>query len=72
MATLQDLVDDVTDEKTVIASAKTLLEGLSGQLAAAIASGNPAKIQEVKDLIDKNKADLAAAVAANTPTPPTA
>ena len=68
-ATLDDLISDVTDESTVITSVETLLTGLSAQLAAAIAANDPAKIQQVKDAIDSNKARLAAAVAENTKTP---
>lgn len=68
-ATLDELISDVTDESTVITSVETLLTGLSAQLAAAIAANDPAKIQQVKDAIDSNKARLSAAVAANTKTP---
>ena len=67
MATLDDLLSDVADESTVVASVETLLTNLSQQLAAAIAANDPAKIQAVKDAIDANKARLSAAVVANTP-----
>src|SRR5206468_12873247 len=69
MATLDDVQADVTAQTTVVASAVTLLQGLSAQLAAAIASGDPARIQAIKDAIDSNTTTLAAAVAANTTTP---
>lgn len=68
-ATLDELISDVTDESTVVSSVEALLTGLSAQLAAAIAANDPAKIQQVKDAIDSNKARLSAAVAANTKTP---
>ena len=70
MALIDDVAADVTAQTTVIDSAVTLLNGLSDQLAAAIASGDPAKVQAVKDSIDTNTAKLAAAVAANTPAAP--
>jgi len=67
MATLDDVQADVTAQTTVVASAVTLLQGLSAQLAAAIASGDLTKIQAIKDGIDANTTTLANAVAANTP-----
>jgi uncharacterized protein YoxC len=66
-ATIDDLLNDVNEEATVIDGVKTLLDGLSKQLADAIAANDPAKIQQVKDAIDANKNALASAVAANTP-----
>jgi len=68
-ATLDDLVAAVAAENTVIDSAITLLNGVSAQLAAAIAANDPAKIQAVLDNVNAEKAKLAAAVAANTGTP---
>jgi len=70
-ATLDDLVSDTTAQTTVVGSVVTLLQGLSAQLAAAIASGNPAKIQAAADAISANTKALADAVAANTPGGPT-
>jgi len=67
MATLDELLADVADETTVIASVELLLTNLSTQLAAAIASGDPTKVQAVRDAISVNKARLSAAVVANTP-----
>jgi hypothetical protein len=71
MATIDELKVDVEAQTEVINSAVVLLNGLSAQLAAAIASNDPAKVQAVKDELDANTAALAAAVAANTvaPTP---
>ncbi len=68
-ATLDTLLADVTDEKTVVASVVTLLNNLTALLAGA--GTDPAKLQAIQDLVDANKAQLAAAVVANTPTPPT-
>ena len=67
MATLADIQSAVTAEKTVEDSVVTLLQSLSAQLAAAIASGNPAQVQAIVDQINTNAASLAAAVTANTP-----
>ena len=74
MATLDDLVTDVAAQATVVDSVVTLLQGLRDQLAAAIAAGDPAKVQAVLTAIDANTAKLTAAVAnspAGTGTPPT-
>lgn len=68
--TLDDLVAKVTAENTVIDSAVTLLSTLKTELDAAIASGDPAKIQAVSDLITTGQQKLANAVVANTPVVP--
>ena len=68
--TLDDLVAKVTAENTVIDSAVTLLSTLKTELDAAIASGDPAKIQAVSDLITTGQQKLADAVVANTPAVP--
>lgn len=70
MATLTDIQNDVASESTVIASATALLAGLSQQLKDALAANDPAAIQAVIDGIDANKANLSAAIAANTPAAP--
>lgn len=67
MPTLDDLAADVQSQGTVIASAETLLSGLSQQLKDALAANEPAKVQEIIDAIDAQKSNLAAAVAANAP-----
>jgi hypothetical protein len=66
MATLDEIVADVADESTVDDSIITLLTNISQQLKDA--GNDPAKLQAVKDAIDANKAKIAAAVVANTPT----
>ncbi len=69
-ASIDDVKSAVSDEKTVVDSAVTLLNQLSAMLAAAIASGDPAKVQAVLDAINANKQELADAVAQNTPAAP--
>jgi hypothetical protein len=67
----------VASENTVIASAVTLMNGISAQITAAVnaalaAGATPAQLQAVTDLktaVDTNQAALAAAVTANTPPP---
>lgn len=69
MATkLDDLIADATDESTVDDSVIALLTSIKAQLDAA--GTDPAKLDQLKALIDSNKAKIAAAVVANTPTPP--
>jgi hypothetical protein len=50
-------------------SAVTLIAGISAQMAAA--KDDPAAIQALSDELAKSGADLAAAIAANTPAAPT-
>jgi predicted metal-dependent enzyme (double-stranded beta helix superfamily) len=69
MATLQDILNDVQDEATVVGSVEALLTQLSDLLKNA--GTDPAALQAVKDLVDSNKARLSAAVVANTPAAPT-
>lgn len=66
-ATLDDVQAAVAAETEVVNSAKVLLENLAQMLRDALASGDPAKVQEVLDKIEANKQTLADAVAANTP-----
>jgi D-serine deaminase-like pyridoxal phosphate-dependent protein len=68
MSTFADLQTAVTNETTVEASVITLLNGISAQLAAALAAGgSPTQIQAVIDQVNANAAAAAAAVTANTP-----
>ena len=75
MATLQEVLDDVRSEKTVIASVLTLIDGLKQQLADALAGELSAEKQAQVDAIfaaaEENKSALSAAINANTPVPPT-
>ena len=70
MATLDDVVTAVADEGTVVDSVVTLLTDLKAKLDAAIATGDPVKIQAVVDAIAAQKQKLADAVVANTPAVP--
>ena len=70
MALIDDVITSVTEETTEVQSAITLLEGLSAALAAA--GTDPVKLTALKTSIDSNKAALAAAVLANTPSAPPA
>lgn len=71
--TLDDLKTQVTDMAGVVNSVVTLLTGLHQKLEEALASGDPAKIQEISDALKSESDALAAAVAANPlpdePTP---
>lgn len=74
-AEIADLRDDVSQESTVIASAVTLMSGLSQQLADALSAAQSAgatpeqlqAINEVHQALVANRTQLAQAVAANTP-----
>lgn len=68
MAAIDDLIADAQDESTVDDSIIALLTSISGQLAAA--GNDPAKLAQLKSIIDANKAKIAAAVAAGTPAAP--
>lgn len=72
MATLDDLESTVSDLPDVIDGAVALLDTIHAELQAAIASGDPTRIQAVVDTIGTKKEDLAAAVARNTPAAPPA
>ena len=67
MAQLDDLTAQVAQNTTVEGSALTLIQGLAAQLAAAIASGNPAALTALQTQLKTSADALAAAVAANTP-----
>ncbi len=75
----QTLHDEVSALKTVVDSAVALMNGTNARIAAAVATAlaGGATAQELADAvnaeiasIDSAKADLAAAVAANTPPAP--
>src|SRR5438552_12243896 len=65
MALIDDLLADVQDTDTVIGSVEQLLTNLTGLLQAA--GTDPLKLAQVKNLVDAQKARLAAAVVASTP-----
>jgi hypothetical protein len=64
MADLAALQAEVTKVVGVEQSAITLIQGLSAQLKAALASADPAALQAVIDQLDAKTTELAAAVAA--------
>lgn len=76
---LTGLTADVAAEKTVVASAVTLITGIPGLIQAAIATAlaagaTPDQLQSFSDLSDQIEGDstgLQGAVTANTPTPVT-
>lgn len=70
MAALDDLRTEVEENKTVMASAVALLQGLKAKLDEAIASGDPAELKRLSDELDTNTTALAGAVSANTPAEP--
>ena len=66
--TLAELKADVEANVAVEESAVALIGGIAQQLKDAVANGaDPAVIQGIADELDKGKADLAAAITANTP-----
>jgi hypothetical protein len=67
MGELDTLKTEVSETKTVMASAAALLSGLKAKLDEAIASGDPAALQALSDELNTETNALAAAVAANTP-----
>jgi hypothetical protein len=68
LATLQA---SVTKIDTVVDSAIALITGIKQALDDAIAAGNPAALTALSTDLGAKADALAAAVAANTPTPPT-
>lgn len=74
MATLDQVLQDVTDESTLDDSIITLLTGIKAQLDAVLAGGLTPEVQAKVDAIftaaEANKAKVAAAIAANTPAAP--
>ena len=69
MALIDDVLDDVAELPTISDS----LDKLFAALAPLIASGDPVKLKQAKDMIDTFKDRTKAAIVANTPaaTPPT-
>lgn len=67
MATLADIQNAVTAEKTVEDSVITLLQSIAAQLKTALAANDPAALQTIVDSINANASTMANAVTANTP-----
>ena len=70
MSALQKLIAEVAETKAVNESAVTLLQGLKVKLDEAIASGDPAMLEQLAADLDASTNSLAAAVTANTPADP--
>lgn len=77
-AEITQLKSSVANLQTVDASAVTLLQGINAKYQAALdaakaAGATDAQLQDIQDLIDQintQNSQLAAAVSANTPAPP--
>lgn len=67
MAILDPLAAEVTETKGVMQSAIVLINGLAAQIQEHL--NEPEKIQEIINDLKATKAELAEAVAANSPTP---
>lgn len=70
MADITSLTAQVAQTTSIEQSALVLIQGLAAQLAAAIASEDPAALQTLQDQLNASATSLAAAVAANTTPPP--
>jgi len=75
MATLDQVVQDVSDESTLDDSVLSLLQGIQQQLADALAGttlppATQAKIDAVFTGLESNKAKLSKALVDNTPVQP--
>lgn len=71
MATLQDLLDDVSEETTLVESVATLIKQLKAQLADALSGETlppavQAKIDQIFSIHEENTKALADAIVANT------
>jgi outer membrane murein-binding lipoprotein Lpp len=66
-ARIDELAAKVAANTVVVDSAVELLNGLKERLDAAIASGDPAELEALSASLGADTAELAAAVAANTP-----
>ena len=71
LMSLQDVLTKVEAQTTVIAGVETLLSDLNTRLKDAIASEDPAKLQQISDELDANTTRIAAAISANTQNAPT-
>jgi hypothetical protein len=70
MATIEDLIEATAEQKTVIESLQTFVDGLQDQLNQAVTDLTPqqqAQIDEVFAGIKANTQEAAAAMTANTP-----
>ncbi len=71
MASLDQVLQDVTDETTAIASVSALIQGLLDQIKnAGLSAADQAKVDAIFAGAEANKAALATALAANVPPAP--
>lgn len=68
MAKLSQLIEEVAQTKTAVASALALIKGLAAQLEEA--QDDPEEIQDLIDELNETQDELAAAVVENTPKAP--
>jgi len=66
MANMQDAINEIQAQTTVIDSTVTLLNNISDQLKTAQQNNDPQAVQNIIDQIDANTKKLSDAVAANT------
>lgn len=73
-ATLDQILQDTTDESTVIDSLVTLTAGIKAQLDAVLAGAltpeQQAKVDAIFSAVESNKAKVAQAITDNTPATP--
>lgn len=62
---LQRLIDEVTQQRGITNSVKAFITGLRAQLAAAVSANDIAAVAAALDELDKQQAELAAAITAN-------
>lgn len=77
MITLDQVLQDVTDESGAIDSISTLIAGLRQQVADALSGATlppatQAKVDAIFAAAETNKSKIAAALGANTEPPPSA
>lgn len=67
MAAFDNLKREIQETKSVNLSVIALLQGLKAKLDEAIASNDPAVLQELADSLELEQQSLASAITANTP-----
>lgn len=68
MATMDNITREVSETKTVVDSAIVLINGIADRIREA--GVDAVKLEALSADLDAKTNELAAAVAANTPTPP--
>lgn len=70
--TLDDVLADVSAEKTVEDGLVTLVQGIKAQLDAAVAAGDLNKVAQIAASLEANTQTMSDAIVANTPAAPAA